>query len=148
MSDDFSLKFKGMEELQGKLQEIRKQFPYEEETILKRVGLKLKRMSIKRTPTGKEFYYYKGKKIKRSNKSHLNKSYKLSKVNYERDEMNITMTNTSPHFHLVERGHRQVTKGGEEIGYTQGKYMVERSMKELEEELPADLEKWIKKILK
>lgn len=132
---DMEFSFDGLDDLQGKLDEMRKKFPQEEETLLKKAGNKLRRKSKEKTPVGK------GKK-------HLKDSYKLSKVNYEKDEMNITMTNTSPHFHLVEKGHRQVTKDGREIGYIEGKHMVETSMSELEMELPLELNKWLDKILR
>lgn len=134
MADDFNIEFTGLEELQNKLEEVRNRFPGEGEKILQKTGRKLRKLAKDKTPLG-------------PGRKHMKDKYKLSKINYEKDGININMTNTSPHFHLVEKGHRQVTKDGREIGFTPGKHMVETSMIELQQEFPQELGKWLDKIL-
>ncbi|KZL94365.1 HK97 gp10 family phage protein [Clostridium magnum] len=134
MDDNLEIKFEGLEEIQNKLDEVRKNFPYKEEEILQKLGKDLRKSARDKTTLGK------GKK-------HMKNQYKLSKINYEKDSMNITMTNTSPHFHLVEKGHRQVTKSGKEVGFVPGKHMVEISMKEMEQTLPQVLGRWLDDVL-
>ena len=135
MSDiDFDIK--GIEEFQEKLEKIKKGIPDGEEQLLKKAGNKLRKKSKDRTPLG-------------NSEKHLKDSYRLRPIEYESDNgMNIKMTNTSPKFHLVEHGHRKVTKSGKELGFVPGKHMVETSFKELEEELPGDIDKWMDKLLK
>ena len=133
---DVDFEIKGIEEFQQKLEKIKKSIPDGEEQLLKKAGNKLRKKSKDRTPVGK------------SNK-HLKDGYKLSNIEYESGNgMNIKMTNTSPHFHLIEKGHRKVTKSGKELGFVPGKHMVETSFKELEEELPRYIDKWMDKLLK
>ncbi|WP_407310930.1 hypothetical protein [Desulfosporosinus sp. SB140] len=134
MADDFEIKFQGLEDLQTKLDQVRAKYPFKEEEILLKLGKMLKTSSQNRTPIGK-------------NKKHLKSQYKLSKVNYDKDGSNITMTNTSPLFHLVEKGHRMVGKNGQEIGFVPGKHMVETAMMELEQTMPAEVESWLDSVL-
>lgn len=132
---DVDFEIKGIEEFQQKLDKIKKSIPDGEEKLLKKAGNKLRKKSKDKTPVGKSH-------------KHLKDGYKLSKIEYESNGMSIKMTNTSQHFHLVERGHRKVTKSGKEVGFVQGKHMVETSFQELEEELPGDIDKWMDKLLK
>jgi len=140
MADDFELKFDGLESLQSRLEEVRAKFPFKEEEILLSLGAMLKTSAKDKTPTGE-------------NKKHLRNQYKLSKVEYGANDTSfITMTNPSPLFHLIENGHKQVTggrlgKGGTEVGFVEGKHMVETAMIELEQTLPATVDAWLDKVL-
>jgi len=112
MAEDFEIRFSGMDSLRTKLEEVRAKYPYKEEEILLKLGATLKTKAKEKTPTG-------------ASKKHLKSQYKLSKVNYEKDGANITMTNTSPLFHLVEKGHViKNKKGGSSLGFVPGKHMV------------------------
>ncbi|WP_407312052.1 HK97 gp10 family phage protein [Desulfosporosinus sp. SB140] len=134
MANDFEITFHGLEQLQARLNEVRARYPYKEEEILLKLGATLKASSKEKTPLGKH-------------KKHLRNQYKLSKVQYDRDGSFITMTNTSPHFHLVEKGHQIVGKNGQEHGFAQGIHMVETSMIELEQTLSETLGTWLDSIL-
>ncbi|AAO36623.1 hypothetical protein CTC_02127 [Clostridium tetani E88] len=129
-------KFDGLEETMNELKEAEKRVPELSEKALKKGMNKTKKLSKEKTS-----YNDKGKK-------HIRNSYKVLPIEYERNGMNIKMTNTAPHFHLEEKGHRIVTPGGIEKGWYEGKHMVERSMEEMEEEFPKMLEKMVKKILR
>ncbi|NEZ47964.1 HK97 gp10 family phage protein [Clostridium niameyense] len=133
---DVEFQFNGLDELMEEIKEAERKVPDISEKVLKKGMNKVRKLSKEKHINGK-----KGKK-------HINSSYKILPVEYESGGLNVKMTNTCPHFHLVERGHRLVTKSGKEIGFVQGKHMVERSMEEMGEEFPKMLEKEIKKILK
>ena len=135
MADDFEIKFSGLEGLQTKLEEVRAKYPYKEEEILLKLGATLKASAKDKTPTG-------------PSKKHLRNQYKLSKVNYDKDGTNITMTNTSPLFHLVEKGHIiKNKKGGPTLGFAPGKHMVETAMMELDQTIPAIVGTWLDGVL-
>lgn len=135
MADDFEIKFDGISDFQAKLEEVRARYPYKEEEILLKLGATLKASAKDKTPTG-------------TSKKHLKNQYKLSKVNYEKDGSNITMTNTSPLFHLVEKGHViKNKKGGPAHGFVPGKHMVETALIELEQTLPATVDAWLDSVL-
>ena len=135
MADDFEVKFEGLSDFKAKLEEVRARYPFKEEEILLKLGATLKASAKDKTPTG-------------TSKKHLKSQYKLSKVNYEKDGTNITMTNTSPLFHLVEKGHViKNKKGGPSLGFVPGKHMVETALIELEQTLPATVETWLDGIL-
>lgn len=134
MADDVEITFQGLDPLMTRLNEVRARYPYKEEEILLTLGATLKASSKDKTPLGKH-------------KKHLRNQYKLSKVQYDREGSFITMTNTSPHFHLIEKGHQIVGKSGQEHGFAQGLHMVETSMIELEQTLPETLGAWLDGIL-
>ncbi|MHB9945617.1 hypothetical protein CF095_09495 [Clostridium botulinum] len=79
---------------------------------------------------------------------HIKDSYKLSPVKIEGDTKVVEMFNTESNFHLIERGHKRVTKSGKEIGFVPGVHMIERSVDELEGEFPKEVEKFIDEQLK
>ena len=56
---------------------------------------------------------------------------------------------TSPHFHLVERGHRIVDKKGRDTGKrVQGKFMVEQTALEYQKAFPKEVEKMVDSLIK
>jgi hypothetical protein len=129
------IKFEGLSEFQQKLQEIEKKYPFETEVELKKLGKNLKKNAQDKTPkkTGK-----------------LRKAYELSNVEYSTGGSSfITMTNTSPIFHLVERGHKQTDKKGNVVGkgFVPGVHMVENSVTELDNEMEAEINKWMDGLL-
>lgn len=156
MADDFEITFEKIEELQERLEEVRAAYPYKEEEILQKLGRKLKSSSQEKTPLGPNKYGTDKHPI------HIRNQYKLSRIQYDADGSYITLTNTSPLFHLLEKGHKMVVGGrtvvgkrgrrrgdreGTVVGFVPGKHMVERSMIELDQEMPPILEKWLDKVL-
>ena len=131
------LKFEGLNELSDKLKTVTDKYPWKAEEELTKLGKNLKKGAASRTPDSK---------IKHKHK--LKRSYKLSDVKYSRYGTSyITLKNTSPHFHLVEKGHNMVTKDGKIIGYVPGVHMLEDAVTELDNRMPAELDKWADKLL-
>lgn len=122
------LKLDGVKEFHEKLRTIERKAPDRILDKLDDEGKKLRKRARDNTPkiTG-----------------NLRKRYKLLPVEKLRGGYQKGMTNTAPHFHLVEKGHRKVTPGGKEIGWTEGKFYLERTVKEMEDEVNKELENWL-----
>lgn len=78
------------------------------------------------------------------------KKWKRGKVfKGERGETVVRVINSSPHAHLIEDGHRLVTKDGEEIGFVQGKKILEKGMREFEDsgQVGTMLSQWLDDLL-
>jgi len=79
------------------------------------------------------------------------KKWKRGKVFKGRNnEWVVRVYNSSPHAHLIEDGHRMVTKDNREIGFVPGKKPLEKGMREFE--VSGDMEKevvaWLDKLLR
>jgi len=121
-------KVEGIDEFQEKLKTIEKKAPDRIIEKLDEVGKKLRVAARDNTPkvTGK-----------------LRKGYKLLPVEKIQGGYQKGMTNTAPHFHLVEKGHRKVSKSGKELGWTEGLFMLEKTVKEQEEPIMEELQEWL-----
>ena len=121
-------KVEGIDEFQEKLKTIEKKAPDRILDKLDEVGKKLRAAARDNTPkvTGK-----------------LRKGYKLLPVEKIQGGYQKGMTNTAPHFHLVEKGHRKVSKSGKELGWTEGLFMLEKTVKEQEEPIMEELQEWL-----
>lgn len=126
-------KIEGLEEFQEKLKLIEKKAPDRILDKLDEEGKKLRIAARKNTRKGR------GK---------LAKSYKLLDVEKIQGGWQKGLTNTAPHFHLVEKGHRKVTPGGKEIGWTDGLFMLEKTVKEQEEPTMKELQDWLDELFK
>ena len=54
----------------------------------------------------------------------------------------------SPHFHLIEHGHEQVTPGGRHVGYVQGYKILDAEAKRREVQMPRAFEEMAEEVLK
>lgn len=132
------LEIQGLDTLQRKLKYISNRYPYESEVLLTKMGNKFRNSVKKRTPNS-------GYESKRK----LIKSYRVSKVQGAGKDLYVEFRSTSPHFHLVERGHRIVNKKGRDTGKrVQGKFMVEQTVLEYQKAFPKEVEKMVDKLLK
>ncbi len=132
------LEIQGLDTLQQKLTYISNRYPYESEVLLTKMGNKFRNSVKKRTPNS-------GYESKRK----LMKSYRVSKVQGAGKDLYVEFRSTSPHFHLVERGHRIVNKKGRDTGKrAQGKFMVEQTVLEYQKAFPKEVEKMVDKLLK
>ena len=132
------LEITGLDTIQKKLNYVATKYPYESEILLKKMGNKFRNSVKRRTPDS-------GFQSKRK----LMKSYRVSKVQGAGKDLYVEFRSTSPHFHLVERGHRIVDKKGRDTGKrVQGKFMVEQTALEYQKEFPKEVEKMVDKLLK
>lgn len=81
----------------------------------------------------------------------LKKGFKVGQVTGYGSDMEIKFygeTKRNPHFHLIENGHNQITKDGKNVGFVPGYHIVAQARTEYKSELPKQLNKMCKKILK
>lgn len=126
----------GLNEFIEKISLVEKRAPDKIINKLNRVGGKLRTAAKANTPMLKS----KGKTIV--------KSYKLYPVEKVGGSYQKGIANTAPHFHLVENGHRKVTPSGNEVGFVEGQFFFEKTVKEMEQPIAAELEKWLDKLYK
>ena len=132
------LEIKGLDTLQKKLDTISTRYPYESELLLTKMGNKFRNSVKERTPESDI-----------SSKRKLIKSYRVSKVQGAGKDLFVEFRSTSPHFHLVERGHRIVDKNGRDTGKrVQGKFMVEQTALEYQKAFPKEVEKMVDKMFR
>jgi hypothetical protein len=127
----------GLDEFTAQLEEVKKKYPDAAITELQHLGSMLKKKAIEKSPEGKSKDKYK-----------LKKSYHLSQPKQINGTVFLEFRSSSPHFHLIERGHKMVGKGGKELGFIPGVFMVKHSVDEMEKEIPAELEAWLDKLTK
>ncbi|WP_238899366.1 HK97 gp10 family phage protein [Clostridium sp. YIM B02500] len=109
------------------------QLPKESKKFLRKEGTALKRLVIKTAKT------IVGKKT-----GNYMEGFKRGKAYKYKGSLAIRVYNSSPHAHLVENGHRQITKDGEETGYfVHGYHVVDKASKQFENKYFNDSEKFI-----
>ncbi len=132
------LEIQGLDTLQKKLNYISTRYPYESEILLTKMGNKFRNSVKKKTPDS-------GYESKRK----LLKSYRVSRVKGVGKDLYVEFRSTSPHFHLVERGHKVVDKNGRDTGKrVQGKFMVEQTALEYQKSFPKEVEKMVDNLLR
>ena len=118
---------KGMDEFRETLSYFERNFPRETSRMMLKVGNKV-RTIVRREAR---------QKVKKNTGNFL-KSIKRGKVFVNAsNEMTVRVypsAKIAPHAHLIERGHRIVTKSGEEVGFAKGKYVFESAQSEIERE--------------
>lgn len=144
----------GLTDYQKKIDYVTANFPNESEELLRKMGNKFRAKVKSRSQS------LKGRKI---NRASLSRSYHLSKVEKYGKAYSIDFWSTSPHFHLIERGHRVVTGGklnkkdGGQSAKGKGKYtgvkvdgreMVFKTYEEFEGKVPEDVERMINRIVR
>jgi len=126
-----------IEEYQNAIRMVIRKYPDRAEAELRKLGNTLKKKAVAKTPSSGEEHKHK-----------LKRSYHLSRVQQAGGTLYLEFWNSSPHFHLIERGHRIVGKNGAQYGFQPGVHMVEQSVGELNEEMPEELEKWLDEVFK
>lgn len=136
MSD--GLTFRGVNEFLADINDVANTFPLESEKRIKRIGNKFKNIAKQKSPDSGH-----------NSRKKLNKSWKSEVTGYKGEDLACNIWSTSPHFHLVDRGHVQKSKRGKITGFVQGKHFLEATAQEVEKNiLPAELEKFCKEITK
>lgn len=66
----------------------------------------------------------------------LIRGFKLDEMQGYGENISINFRGTSPHFHLIENGHEQVTKKGKKVGWVAGRLIVHQTRKEYDTIVP------------
>ena len=105
--------------------------------FLRKEGTKLKNKTIEKARSSVKKYT--GKYIKSIKKG---KAYKFD------GNLSLRVFSSAPHAHLIESGHRIVTRSGKEKGFKEGYHVFENAAKEFENEFVEDTEKFVDDIFK
>lgn len=100
----------------------------------------------------------KAKKEVKKNTGNYLKGFKRGKKVYDYEDVkyNIRVYNSSPHAHLIEYGHEVVkggkhsnkgNKGGKKVGFVKGKYILDKSSREFENEFGKDTLEFVDNLL-
>ncbi|HBM74714.1 MAG TPA: hypothetical protein DD429_04070 [Clostridiaceae bacterium] len=114
--------------------------PRESKKFLRSQGTKLRKLTLQKA---------KSKVKKRS--GNLFKGIKRGKVYTFKGNggLAIRVYGGKPayHIHLLEYGHRQVTKNGKEVGFVEGKHFFEEAAKQFENTHYSDIQKFLDETL-
>jgi hypothetical protein len=122
----------------GLLKLAHETMPKETKKFLRVEGTKLRKKTLAKAK----------QKVKKDTGYYL-KSIKRGKVYLYRvnGALSIRVYSAAPHAHLIEDGHRQVTKDGKEVGFVQGKHVFKDSEKQFTNEYFNDVQKFIDNVL-
>ena len=129
---------KGLTEFQKELLELaQRKLPRESFKIMRKIGSKA------RTHTARKAR----REVKKVTGTYQ-KRWKRGKVFKGSDgEYVVRVYNSSPHAHLIEDGHRMITRDGQEVGFVKGKKVLDKSMREFDEEMDEMLSDWLDDLL-
>ena len=113
------LEINGLTELQKSLLEVaQKRLPKETKKVMRKAGSKARTHVARKARA----------KVKKKT-GNYHKMFKRGKVFVnEHGETVVRVINSSPHAHLIEDGHRQVTKDGREVGFVPGRKVLKEGM--------------------
>lgn len=135
-----NLEFKGLTEFQKDLLAVAQvKLPKESFKAMRRIGNRAT-THVRR----------KSRALVKKKTGNYHKAFKRGKVwKAKGDKIIVRVLNTSPHGHLIEYGHRQVTKDGQEVGFTQGKHVMEYGIKDFDNsgDFERMLGEWLDKML-
>ena len=114
-----------------------KKMPKETRKFLQKEGNKLRAITRKNAK----------QRVKKKT-GNLIKGIKRGKVyKYEGEGLSVRVYNSSPHAHLIEDGHRLVSKSGKELGFVKGKRVFKDSAESFTSEFVDDCETFINDLL-
>ena len=128
----------GFDELVADMKKLVKEFPDEAGDELRKIGLSIKKDTI--IETRRLCICHPNSKYS------LLKNYGVSKVRGVYLNQEVDIFTKSPHFHLVEDGHRMVTPGGRHVGQVEGRHMLGNVIEKYEPEMPQRFRQMIDKI--
>ena len=134
------IEHKGLKEFQDTLTYLEKNFPKESKQMIRKVGNKVRvivRKKARQLVERRTGNYYDS--IKRG-KVFMSGSKELT--------VRVYSSGKAPHSHLIERGHRIVTKDGQEVGFQDGYYVFDKVKNEVESQFDKIIETELDKIFR
>lgn len=104
--------------------------------FLQKAGNKLKKKTVEQAQ----------RSVKKYTGTYI-KSIKRGKVYDFQGNLSVRTYSASPHAHLIESGHRIVTRSGREKGFKPGYHVFEKAAKDFENEFAEDTENFIQELL-
>nr|DAP33551.1 MAG TPA: tail component [Caudoviricetes sp.] len=130
-----SVEVEGVDEFVKEMVKIAsKEYPKQVKKMLQKSGNKLRKAVVAKAKS----------KVKKKTGNYL-KGFKRGKVyKYAGDEDAVRVYNSAPHAHLIEYGHRKVTKKTKkEIGFVKGYHILDGIREEFDEEFQKDIEEML-----
>lgn len=134
------MKIDGLTDFQKDLLEVaQRKLPKESFKIMRKIGSKARTQVARHARS----------KVKKQNNVY-HKRFKRGKVFKDEDgQIVVRVINSAPHAHLIEHGHRQVTKDGREVGFTPGKKVMATGIQKFDNtgEFETMLSDWLDDLL-
>nr|DAS40378.1 MAG TPA: putative tail component [Caudoviricetes sp.] len=129
-----SVKIEGLNEFTKEMLDIcSKEYPKQVKRMLQKSGNKLRRKVVG-----------KAKGMVKTKTGNYIKGFKRGRVyKYGGDEDAVRVYNSAPHAHLIEYGHRMVTKSGKEVGFVKGYHVLDGIKGEFSEEFSKDIDEML-----
>lgn len=129
-----SVKIEGLNEFTKEMLDIcSKEYPKQVKRMLQKSGNKLRRKVVG-----------KAKGMVKTKTGNYIKGFKRGRVyKYGGDEDAVRVYNSAPHAHLIEYGHRMVTKSGKEVGFAKGYHVLDGIKEEFSEEFAKDIDEML-----
>lgn len=120
------MEVKGLTEFQKEILSIAQdKLPRESYKIMRKIGSKARTFTARRA---------RGEIRRVTGNYHRKYGFKRGKVfKGHNGEYVVRVYNAAPHAHLIEHGHRMVTKDGREVGFVRGKNTLEKSAQAFEQ---------------
>lgn len=103
-----------------------------------KIGRKVRKELVDSTPVSR---------INKPDNKRLKRKWRRNKTVKSFNSYEAKIRNTAPHFHLVEHGHRLVTKSGRHIGHVEGKHFTQDVLDRVESDVDEAYEDMIDEIL-
>lgn len=87
------------------------------------------------------------KSVKHRTRTYLKRIKRGRVYKYQGDTLAVRVFSSAPHAHLIEYGHRMVTKSGDEVGFVRGEFVFERSYRRFQSIFVQDCEDFIDQML-
>jgi hypothetical protein len=126
------LEMKGLDDFKQLLYDKAKDTPKEGLKLIRKCGNEGRKYAVKN-----------GKELVKKRTGLYHKSWKTGKAFINNGEYKIYVKNLAPHAHLIEEGHRNIDKAGNEHGFTKGKKVLETSMQEFEPQMTNIVSDWL-----
>ena len=159
MDSNVSLNVEGMEDVISSFKTLARKYPDKAGELLQKNAKELRKEvihNVKQDTT-----------VDSDNKKSLARagSYKISQIKGFNEHQYVEISAKAPHFHLVEHGHEIIMprfhgikgqKGvhipnknaGQKVGFVQGKHMMAKAVRKIEEDMPDTLESMVDELLK
>lgn len=136
-----SMEIEGLSDLQKDLLKIaQRELPKETKKIMRKAGSKARTYVARKARS----------KVKKKT-GNYHKKWKRGKAYVNAKGENVVrVINSSPHAHLIEDGHRQVTKDGREVGFVRGRKVLDQGIRDFENsgQYEKILSDWLDQLLK
>ena len=119
MADEFDFNLTGLKELKSKFDGVCEQYSDICAKVIEKKAREFKKELIKNTDDVVETWT-----------GNLKKGYRFKKTEFLGNDIKKDFQATAPHFHLVEKGHYQVTRSGQRVGWVNGQFFLKRTVEE------------------